>query len=163
MAKPEVRRFLDELLYHEAVPSLTQIPGHPAEDYAATVLERFANTGVRDQIARLCIDGAAKFPVFLLPTISYQLEHDGPIARGALALAGWARYLAETPVDQQAFDASGDIARDHARNLADNPARFLDIVEVFPPDLRDNARFATAFTDAWRRVGEVGPLAAMGE
>ena len=97
MALPDVRRFLDHLLHDEAVPSLTQIPGYPPGDYVASVLERFANTGVRDQIARLCIDGSAKFPTFLLPTITFQLEHDGPIARSALALAGWARYLATDP------------------------------------------------------------------
>ena len=51
----------------------TEIPGHPPGDYVASVLERFANTGVRDQIARLCIDGSAKFPTFLLPTVMFQL------------------------------------------------------------------------------------------
>ena len=49
-------------------------PGPPAGDYVASVLERFANTGVRDQIARLCIDGSAKFPTFLLPTVAFQLD-----------------------------------------------------------------------------------------
>jgi mannitol 2-dehydrogenase len=44
------------------MPTLAEIPGHPREQYIASVLERFANPGVRDQIARLCIDGSAKFP-----------------------------------------------------------------------------------------------------
>src|SRR4051794_6028523 len=93
MAVPTVRRFLEDLLRDEAIPTLTQIPGHPAEDYAATVLERFANTGVHDQIARVCLDGSAKFPTFLIPTIERQLQAGGPIERAATALAGWARYL----------------------------------------------------------------------
>ena len=97
------------LLHLEAVPSLQEISGHPAIDYVASVLDRFANTGVRDQIARLCIDGSAKFPTFLLPTVGFQLEHDGPIARSALALAGWAQYLAVYPAGEQAFDAAGDV------------------------------------------------------
>ena len=54
--------------------------------------ERFANPGVRDQIARVCIDGSAKFPTFLIPTIARQLErrradrarHDGAGGLGAL-------------------------------------------------------------------------------
>ena len=62
MTVPEVRRFLDDLLYREAVPSLSEIPGHPRDRYADSVLERFANTGVRDQIARLCIDGTRQVP-----------------------------------------------------------------------------------------------------
>jgi mannitol 2-dehydrogenase len=163
MALPDVRRFLVHLLHDEAIPSLTQIPGHPPGDYVASVLGRFANTGIRDQIARLCIDGSAKFPTFLLPTITFQLEHDGPIDRSALALAGWARYLATVPPDQQAFDVAGDTARQHARRAAEEPARFLDFAPVFSTRLRDSARFRAAFAAAWRRLGEVGPLVAMGE
>jgi mannitol 2-dehydrogenase len=163
MALPDVRRFLHRLLNDEAVPSLRPIPGYPPGDYVASVLERFANTGVRDQIARLCIDGSAKFPTFLLPTITFQLEHNGPIAHGALALAGWARYLATIPRDRQAFDADGDRARQHARRATEEPTRFLDFSQVFSRTLRDSARFRAAFAAAWQRVGDVGPLVAMGE
>jgi mannitol 2-dehydrogenase len=116
---------------------------------------------VRDQIARLCVDGTAKFPTFLIPTLEFQIAHEGPIARGTLALAGWARYLASVPADQQAFDASGDAARLHARRALDDPTRFLDFAEVFPRPLRDNARFRATFADAWEQVCDLGPLAAM--
>jgi mannitol 2-dehydrogenase len=163
MALPSVRRFLRHLLDDEAVPSLTSIPGHPPADYAVSVLDRFANTGVRDQIARLCIDGSAKFPTFLLPTIAFQLEHGGPIARSALALAGWARYLATVPPDRQAFDAAGDTARHHAQRALEEPTRFLDYAEVFPASLRDDGRLRAAFAAAWRRLVDVGPLIAMGD
>jgi mannitol 2-dehydrogenase len=163
MALPEVRTFLHHLLNEEAVPSLVPIPGHPAGDYVASVLERFANTGVRDQIARLCIDGSAKFPLFLIPTVTFQLDHGGPVAHGALALAGWARYLATVPPERQAFDAAGDSARQHARGAMAEPTRFLDFAEIFPAPLRDSARFRAAFAAAWERLGEVGPLVAMGE
>ena len=74
MATPEVHGFVSRLLYDEAVPALSPIPGYPRAEYAATVLDRFANPGVRDQIARLCIDGTAKFPTFLVPTIEHHLE-----------------------------------------------------------------------------------------
>ena len=102
MAQPAVRQFLERFLAREAIPSLDEIPGHPRAEYAATVLQRFANPGVRDQIARLCIDGSAKFPTFLVPTIEHHLRGGGPVDRAALALAGWARYLARTPVGDQA-------------------------------------------------------------
>jgi mannitol 2-dehydrogenase len=85
---PIVRRYLEKLLATEAIPTLNEIPGHPAEEYAESVLQRFANTGVRDQIARLCIDGTAKFQSFLIPTIETQLARGGPVVSGALALAG---------------------------------------------------------------------------
>src|SRR5581483_10554909 len=93
MAIPVVRRYLEQLLETEVIPALAQIPGHPADEYAATVLRRFENTGVRDQIARLCIDGTAKFPSFLIPTVEIELARGGPVACAALALAAWCRYL----------------------------------------------------------------------
>jgi mannitol 2-dehydrogenase len=97
MATPEVRAFLEGLLYEEAVPTLEAIPDHPREDYARVVLERFANTGVRDQIARLCIDGTSKFPTFLIPTLVRAVQDDTALDRAACALAGWVHYLADLP------------------------------------------------------------------
>jgi mannitol 2-dehydrogenase len=161
MSTPAVRTYVEDLLLCEAVPTLTEIPGYPREDYVASVLERFQNTGVRDQIARLCIDGSAKFPTFLLPTIAAQLERGGPIDRGATALAGWARYLGVVDASAQSFDASGDLARRHAAAALADPVAFLDYAEVFGPELRANDRFRTAFAAAYERIVQNGPLAAM--
>lgn len=161
MSTPSVRRYLEGLLADEAVPSLTEIPGHPREDYAATVLERFGNTGVRDQIARLCIDGTAKFPTFLVPTIEHHLRDGGPIARGALALAGWWRYLATVPDDEQSPDTFGVAARRHARDGLDDPVRFLDFDDVFGTGLGTDERFRSEFSAAAQRLSEHGPLVAM--
>jgi mannitol 2-dehydrogenase len=161
MAVPAIQTFVEALLCREAMPTLEAIPGHPREDYIVSVLERFANSGVRDQIARLCIDGSAKFPTFLVPTIVRQLELDGPVDRGATALAGWARYLGVMDPTEQAFDASGDIARRYGGAALSDPLTFLDYGEVFPPALRTSARFRAAFADGYRRVAEHGPIVAM--
>ena len=140
MAIPEVRGFVSRLLYEEAVPALTAIPGYPRAEYAATVLKRFANPGVRDQIARLCIDGTAKFPTFLVPTIEHHLEHGGPVRHAALALAGWARAnLATFPIEQQSADTYGEASRGRARTALDDPVRFLDLDAVFTSALRESA------------------------
>jgi mannitol 2-dehydrogenase len=161
MATPEVHGFVSRLLYDEAVPALTAIPGYPRVEYAATVLTRFANPGVRDQIARLCIDGTAKFPTFLIPTIERNLATGGPVLHAALALAGWARYLATVPVEQQSVDTYGDVSRGHARNALDDPVRFLDLDAVFTPALRESERFRNEFVVAAEALATTGPIAAM--
>ncbi|MDX6655987.1 MAG: mannitol 2-dehydrogenase [Solirubrobacteraceae bacterium] len=161
MATPAVRRFLEDLLHREAMPTLVEIPGHPRERYIASVLERFANPGVHDQIARLCIDGSAKFPDFLIPTIARQLEGGGPIERGTTALAGWARYLGVVDPADQSFDSGGDVARRHAAEALADPVAFLEFDAVFPPAVRTSARFRDEFSAAYRRIAEDGPLAAM--
>jgi mannitol 2-dehydrogenase len=161
MSTPAVHTYLNELLYDESVPTLTEIPGHPREDYVASVLERFANTGVRDQISRLCENGTAKFPTFLLPTVVRNLELGGSIVRGTTALAGWARYLGVVEHNQQSFDASIDAARAYGAKALSDPSAFLDFAEVFPAVLRDSKRFRSAFVAAYQTIENDGALAAM--
>ena len=161
VAIPTVRRYLEHLLETEAIPTLREIPGHPAADYAASVLQRFQNTGVRDQIARLCIDGTAKFPSFLIPTVEAQLARGGPIACAALALAGWSRYLGTVPADERAPDSRGERAVELAHAALSDPLAFLELDDVFTAPLRGAENFRDAFAAAYRRVATHGSLEAI--
>ena len=161
VANPVFRRYLERFLRTEAIPTLLEISGHPAEDYADTVLGRFANTGVRDQIARLCIDGTAKFPSFLIPTVEAQIAREGPVACAALALAAWARYLATMPPERRAPDSRGEHAVALARETLADPLAFLELGEVFTPALRGNHRFRDAFAAASDDLARKGPIAAI--
>jgi mannitol 2-dehydrogenase len=161
IAIPSVRRYLEQLLEREAIPTLAQIPGYPATDYADTVLRRFSNTGVRDQIARLCIDGTAKFPSFLIPTIEDQVERGGALDCAALALAAWARYLGTVPAASRAPDSRAVRAAELAQLSVAEPLRFLELDEVFTRRVREDDRFRAAFETAARRLVELGPLGAI--
>jgi mannitol 2-dehydrogenase len=161
MAIPVVRRYLEQLLSREAIPTLTEIPGHPASDYAATVLRRYENTGVRDQIARLCIDGTAKFPSFLIPTVEAQVARGGPMSHAALALAAWSRYLGTTPAAERAPDPRGERAAALASESLDDPLAFLELDEVFTAPLRQSEAFRAAFARAARDLADNGPLRAI--
>jgi mannitol 2-dehydrogenase len=116
---------------------------------------------VRDQIARLCIDGTAKFPSFLIPPVERQLELDGPVECAALALAGWARYLATVPAAERAHDPHGDLAATFAVRSLEDPRAFLDFDQVFTPRLRDSERFRDAFAAASTALAERGSIAAI--
>jgi mannitol 2-dehydrogenase len=161
VAIPVVRRYLQQFLAAEAIPTLSAIPGHPPDDYAATVLVRFANTGVRDQIARLCSDGTAKIPSFLIPTVELQLELGGPVSRAALALAGWARYLGTVPPAARASDSHGERAVELAEQSIAEPLAFLELNEVFTEGLRASERFRHAFAAAAADLATLGPLGAI--
>jgi mannitol 2-dehydrogenase len=161
MATPPLRRFLERFLWYEAIPTLEEIPGHPRTEYATTVLDRFSSTGVRDQIARLCIDGTAKIPTFVIPTIERQLELDGPVECAALALAGWARYLATTPPAERAADASAEHSASFAKRALADPVAFLDLTTVFPAALRDSSRFRDVFAASSHSLASLGPIGAV--
>ncbi|HEY6605438.1 MAG TPA: mannitol dehydrogenase family protein [Gaiellaceae bacterium] len=161
VAMPIVRRYLQQFLATEAIPTLREIPGHPPADYAATVLARFSNTGVRDQIARICLDGTAKFPSFLIPTVEMEIDLDGPISCAALALAGWARYLGTVPAGVRASDSRGERAAKLAERSIAEPLAFLELDEVFTPGLRASKRFRDAFAAAAADLASLGPLGAI--
>jgi mannitol 2-dehydrogenase len=156
-----VRRYLERLLAVEVIPTLVEIPGHPAAAYAETVLQRFANTGVRDQIARLCIDGTAKFASFLIPTVETQIERGGPVACAALALAAWARYLAIVPPALRARDTRGEQAIALAQRSLVDPSAFLELDDVFTPSLRASEGFRNSFTAAAADLVRLGPHGAI--
>jgi mannitol 2-dehydrogenase len=160
IAIPEVAGYLRRMLATEAIPTLREIPGHPPADYAESVLDRLANTGVRDQIARVCIDGTSKFPSFLLPTIEAQLDREGPLTCAALALAGWARYLATVPAAERAPDTHGEEAAALARGALTDPVAFLEL-GIFGERIRTSNRFRNVFKSASRQLAELGPLGAI--
>jgi mannitol 2-dehydrogenase len=161
LAVPELRGFLQALLLDESAPTLEAIPGHPPQQYVETVLDRFANTGIRDQISRLCVDGTAKAATFMMPILVDQLERGGPIDHTTHALAAWAHYLATVPVAEQAADTEADELRPLARAALDTPSAFIHERAGFPPGAASDTRLATVFTHAHQSIAEYGSLGAL--
>src|ERR1700761_4229435 len=76
----------------EAIPTLAPVPGIDLYDYTRKLIERFANPGVRDTVARLCAYSSDRIPKWLLPVIQDNLAGDGPVRLAAGTVASWARY-----------------------------------------------------------------------
>ncbi|MEM9518465.1 MAG: mannitol dehydrogenase family protein [Actinomycetota bacterium] len=155
-----LRSFLEVFLTEEAQPVLPPITGISVDDYIDSLLERFSNPSIGDQISRLCLDGSSKFPKFLLPTVRAQLVAGGPIRLSALALAAWCVYLSG-PRDGLAPDAHLDEAQRFANASLDDPRQFLAFTTVFGDDLAGADRFAGAFVDAVRHLREQGVRSAI--
>jgi mannitol 2-dehydrogenase len=160
MADPPFRRFLQRFHDEEAGPSLPPVSGIDVESYKRTVAERFANPEVRDQVARICLDGSSKFPKFLIPTVESQLDKGGQVSLSALALAGWCQYLLGKDEQGRELQLSHDprlgLAREHARASTSDPRAFLRFAEVFGPRLGDDPVFVPAFVAALSALREAG-------
>lgn len=150
-----LRRFFDE----EAGPVVPDAPGIDLEEYKQSLVERFSNPAISDQVDRLCQDGSSKLPKFLLPTVRKQLDREGPVELAAFALAGWCRYLQGTDDDgrriELADDPHLDEAQQYAAEAADEPRAFLRYERVFG-SLAAEERFAKEFVRALERIRDLG-------
>jgi mannitol 2-dehydrogenase len=64
---PWFRSFLREFMDHEVTPVLGKIEGIRLEDYKDSLIQRFGNPYIKDQLSRICLESSAKIPKFLLP------------------------------------------------------------------------------------------------
>lgn len=165
MADPRFAAFVRGFLDEEAGSAVPRAPGIDLEAYKASLLTRFANPAIGDQVRRLCLDGAPKFPKFLLPTVRAQLAGGGSIRFAALALAGWCAYLggrteAGAPLELSPDPKLADAQR-YAALSQEDPAAFLGFRAVFGDDLPADRRFAAAFVDALLAIRSVGVHAAL--
>jgi mannitol 2-dehydrogenase len=63
------------------------------DDYKKTLIERFSNPKIRDRLPRLCLNGAAKIPKFVLGSLRDKLQLGGAIYYLSLTIAAWCLYL----------------------------------------------------------------------
>jgi mannitol 2-dehydrogenase len=165
MSDPLLSRYVRAFLDDEAAPTLPAVPGIDVEDYKTTIIGRFSNGAIADQISRLCRDGSAKLPKFVLPTLRDQLRRGGPIGLSALGLAGWCQYLVGVADDGSVIEPAADphleTARHHARASLTDPARFLDYRAVFDDDLAGNRRLISALSEALTSVRSRGTQPAL--
>lgn len=83
---------LRQFLRLDVMPHIEGPSGVSLDDYAAAVLERFANPAVGDQLLRIAGDGASKLPTFHAKTINILFAGHHDVRREALVVAGFRRY-----------------------------------------------------------------------
>jgi mannitol 2-dehydrogenase len=160
---PLIADFLMRYMDSEATPTLLPVPGIDLPEYKRTLIERFANPGVRDTVARLCFGSSDRIPKWLLPVIRANLAADGPVALSAATVASWARY--DEGVDEQGEpievqDQLADILVPLARSQHDNPTAFIENTDVFG-DLATSGRFVEAYRWALESLHRDGARATL--
>jgi mannitol 2-dehydrogenase len=91
-ADPLLRQLLIEFMA-EVKPTVPRLPGLDLDDYTATIVKRFSNTAIRDQVSRICSEGCAKVAKFLVPSLADLLNSGGTPRVLPLVIAGWLHYL----------------------------------------------------------------------
>lgn len=144
---PLFAEFLREYMDSEGTPTLKPVPGIDLPDYKRTLIERFANPGVKDTIVRLCFGSSDRIPKWLLPVIRENLRTGAPVRLSAATVASWARY--DEGVDEQGEpidvqDQLADTLVPLAKSQLENPTAFIENTDVFG-DLAQQPRFVDAY------------------
>ena len=151
-----VRAFMEEV-----TPVVPVIPNVDLALYKETLIERFANPTIKDQTTRICSEGSAKLPKWLLPSILDLLDGNRSIELASLAVASWIRYLQlghdVNGQEYEIVDARSSELRDVATSLDDDPAAFLALPFLFDERLRQSSLFILTVTAHFHQLREQGP------
>ncbi|MBU2938551.1 mannitol dehydrogenase family protein [Lacinutrix sp. C3R15] len=151
---PNIRTFLTHYMDVEVTPTLGELEGINLNDYKQSLLERFGNINIKDQIDRICSETSAKFPIFILPTVYSQLKNNGSIQLAAFVTAAWAIYSLGTNENGETLnikDALKVQLNEKAIEAKQNPTAFLEIDTVFGK-LQQNKQFSEAYVNAYKNI-----------
>jgi len=93
LGDPLLKQLLVEFMT-EVRQTLKQLPGIDLDFYSATIVKRFSNPAIRDQVARICSNGCAKIARFILPSLEALLAAGIRPRTIPLVLACWLHYAA---------------------------------------------------------------------
>ncbi|MBA5726088.1 mannitol dehydrogenase family protein [Bombella favorum] len=74
LGEPRVHKFVDSVLEKDVIPTLKAPPGVDLHKYKSTLLTRFSNAAMADQVARIASDATSKAQVFWTETVRAVLE-----------------------------------------------------------------------------------------
>ncbi|GBQ06547.1 mannitol dehydrogenase family protein [Saccharibacter floricola] len=118
LAEPKVRQFVDEVLDRDVIPTLHAPEGVDLREYKQTILNRFANPALADQVARIAADSTSKAQVFWTETVRSVLSRDHDHTRVAYFLALQLELMRGRQEDGQSFDLPEPVLTDEQRNIA---------------------------------------------
>lgn len=116
--------------------------------YKQTLIERFGNRSVSDQIARLCFDGISKFPVYIMPNLIKMIRDDADLTRVAYLIAAYRHYLKYRADDQGgSFEiAEPWMTQEDVKLIdSDEPTDFLSLSAFRSTDLKTADTFVNLY------------------
>jgi len=161
---PILRVFLREFMDLEVTPILGVIEGVNLEDYKDSLIQRFGNQNIKDQLSRICSQSSTKLPKFIIPTIKEQMEIGGPITKGTFILASWCRYLelaGTSGYDYEVADEMQIVLKGGAKaSASDDQLAFLKNSSVFG-DLVHSKHFVETYLSLIENIRKHGVIQVM--
>ena len=155
-----VRAFMDvDITPYVPAPGNTDL-----ELYKQTLIERFGNRSVSDQIARLCFDGISKFPVYVMPNLIKMIRDHADLTRVAYLIAAYRHYLKYRTDDRGAVFEIAEpwlTPEDEGLVASDAPMDFLGLSAFRSTDLKSAPEFVGLYQDMVASIREKGAMATL--
>ncbi|EAU37947.1 hypothetical protein ATEG_01190 [Aspergillus terreus NIH2624] len=164
MEHPLYNRFVWQMMQEEVKPLLPEIPGVDIDEYCKTLMERFSNPTIMDQLPRICLNASGKIPQFIMPSIAEAIWVTGPFRRLCFVAAAWFRYLNGIDDSGKTFNVDDPMREElqaKARAGGTNPAELLNVKSLFGDDLRSDKRFLQEITTAMEAIARDGIMKTM--
>ncbi len=164
MEDADIRKLVELMMDREVTAILPPVPGVDLAEYKKTLIERFANPAIRDQLSRIGIYGSSGMPKFVLPTIHEQLQRGGHIELLSFTIACWFRYL--NGKDEQGReivmkDPMAPRLRELAKAGGKDPGSLLAVREIFSEELANHPNFVNQVKEFLSRFYEQGARATL--
>lgn len=164
MADPLIRQAVEHLMA-EVTPTLHPVPGIDLDQYKQTLIERFANPKIRDQLARLTLNSSAKLPKWVLATLRDKLQQEGSIDYLSLTIAAWCRCLQGQDDQGKPIaieDPLSDLLTQQVRSTDSALSSLLSLSELFG-DLPQSPQFLATVKHHFHDLSELGAKATLAQ
>jgi mannitol 2-dehydrogenase len=159
MNDPLFVRYVRAYMDLDVTPQLSPVPGIDLTEYKNTLVARFSNQAIADQLERVCSDGSSKFPKFTVPTINRLIADGRETKRAALVVAAWALYLKGVNEHGDTYSIPDPRAVFCQALVADDvliTQRLLEVEEIFGTAIPNSPEFVAAFEWCCNSLREVG-------
>lgn len=152
-----VRTFMDvDITPYVPAPGNTDL-----ELYKQTLIERFGNRSVSDQVARLCFDGISKFPVYIMPNLIKMIRDHADLTRLAYLFAAYRHYLKyKTDDNGVTFEVAEPwmTSEDEVLIAGNDPMDFLALSPFQSTDLKIADEFVHLYLQMVDAIKEKGAM-----
>ena len=159
MRDKDIIKFVRDFMNTDITPHVPAPEGVNLEEYKQTLIERFANRSVSDQISRLCSDGISKFPVYVMPNLIKMINSGQDLTRLSFLIAAYRHYLKyQTDDSGQSFEISEPWLTQEDKQLiaGAQPMDFLNLSAFKSASLGATDSFAVPYLSFVGRIEKEG-------
>lgn len=159
MEDQDVVKFVRNFMDTDITPLVPAPKNTDLEDYKKTLIERFANHSVSDQVSRLCFDGISKFPVYIIPNLIIMIKAGMDLTRVAFLTASYRHYLKYRTDDHGHSYEIGEpwlTAEDQKLIDDENALAFLGLSAFKGADLKGSVKFTELYTEFANQIKNKG-------